>query len=78
MILIQKKVLIMFYEILKINPLQKYMLRCPGIEPESREWESRMITITPTAHSFLEINLVRRARSDHIFCDLRSLTILLP
>ena len=38
----------MFYEILKINPLQKSILRRPGIEPESREWESRMITITPT------------------------------
>ena len=49
----------MFYEILKINPLQKSILRRPGIEPESREWESRMITITPTAHSFPEINLVR-------------------
>ena len=24
-------------------------MRCPGIEPGSREWESRMITITPTA-----------------------------
>ena len=24
-------------------------MRRPGIEPESREWESRMLTITPTA-----------------------------
>ena len=48
----------MFYEIVKINRSQKSTLRHPGIEPESQEWESRMITITPTAHSF-EINLVR-------------------
>ena len=26
----------------------KKKLRRPGIEPESREWESRMLTITPT------------------------------
>ena len=30
----------MFYEIVKINRLQKSILRRPGIEPESREWES--------------------------------------
>ena len=41
----------MFYEIVKINRLQKSVLRHPGIEPESREWESRMITITPTMPS---------------------------
>ena len=27
---------------------KKISLHRPGIEPESREWESRMITITPT------------------------------
>ena len=48
----------MFYEIVKINRLQKSILRRPGIEPESREWESRMITITPMAHTIPELNLV--------------------
>ena len=39
-----------FYEMVnwKLIFYEKTTLRRPGIEPESREWESRMITITPT------------------------------
>ena len=33
---------------MKIFDQKKISLHRPGIEPESREWESRMITITPT------------------------------
>ena len=36
------------FGMIKIFDQKKISLHRPGIEPESREWESRMITITPT------------------------------
>ena len=41
------------FDLQKKRAKKNYWLRRPGIEPEPRDWETRMLTITPTTLRYL-------------------------